>query len=105
MFINGGIIVASLLGQFFQETPVSTDEYWRFVFLFPLILAGSRMLCILIFFNHETPFYYILKDDMDGCKKFVSDMYRPEYVESTIEYVKQQVEKQSKQKAGYLDMF
>lgn len=77
ILVNTGIIFASGMGQFFQQLPVSTDTYWRYVFLFPVILTVSRPLLILIFYNHETPFYYLMKGDMNKTKKFLEDMYHP----------------------------
>lgn len=58
ILINTGIVFASGMGQFFSETPISTDMYWRYVFLFPAIFSVMRPLLLALFFNHETPFYY-----------------------------------------------
>lgn len=87
MFINTGIVIASFLGQFFDENPVSSDKYWRFVFLFPLILTAGRMILIILFYNEETPYYYISKGNIEGCKKFIESMYLSEYRQEILENV------------------
>ncbi|KAL4473817.1 hypothetical protein ABPG74_022681 [Tetrahymena malaccensis] len=105
MCINTGIIIASLNGQFFQEKPTSSDTYWRYVFLFPLALTVTRTLFLFLFFNHETPFYYILKNEPEKCKQFLQKIYKPQFVDEVQSEVEQQVEKVKQSSEGYLDMF
>ncbi|KAL4470159.1 hypothetical protein ABPG72_009084 [Tetrahymena utriculariae] len=105
MCINTGIIIASLNGQFFQETPTSSDTYWRYVFLFPLGLTATRTLFLFLFFNHETPFYYILKNEPEKCKQFLQKIYKPQFVDQVQSEVEQQVEKVKQSSDGYFDMF
>jgi len=78
---NLGIFLASLNGQFFDEKPTPSDSYWRYVFLFPILITVGRMILLYLFFNHETPYYYLLKKDSINCDKFLSKMYYPEFIE------------------------
>ncbi|EAR90160.1 sugar porter (SP) family MFS transporter (macronuclear) [Tetrahymena thermophila SB210] len=105
MCINTGIIIASLNGQFFQENPTSSDTYWRYVLLFPLALTVTRTLFLFLFFNYETPFYYILKNEPEKCKQFLEKIYKPQFVDEVQSEVEQQVEKVKQSSEGYLDMF
>lgn len=79
--INLGIVLGSLNGLSFDEHPTSSDTYWRYVFLFPLILTATRVIILYLFFNHETPFYYLLKGDTSSCRKFIENMYLPNFVD------------------------
>ncbi|KAL4504343.1 hypothetical protein ABPG72_009789 [Tetrahymena utriculariae] len=89
-----GIMIASLNGQFFNENPTQDDKYCFFVLLFPLIFTISRPILFLVFFNHETPFYYILNNQPDNCKEQLKSIYKPEYVDQILLEVSQEVIKQ-----------
>ncbi|KAL4456292.1 hypothetical protein ABPG74_014253 [Tetrahymena malaccensis] len=89
-----GIMIASLNGQFFSENPTLEDKYCYFVLLFPLVFTISRPILFLLFFNHETPFYYTLNNQPEKCKEQLKSVYKPEYVEQVFLEVQQEVIKQ-----------
>lgn len=61
---NIGILISTINGIFFNENPKPDDMYWHFVFMFPMIFIVIRIVCLQLFYNHETPFYYLLKNDI-----------------------------------------
>lgn len=67
--IDIGIILGTFYGLFFDEHPSSSNNFmWRFVFLFPIATTMLRILLLSIFFNQETPFYYLHENDREGCR-------------------------------------
>ncbi|KAL4469180.1 hypothetical protein ABPG72_008920 [Tetrahymena utriculariae] len=92
--ITFGILIASVNGQFFSENPNKEDKYIYFVLLFPVIFTISRPILLLVFFNHETPFYYILNNQSEKCKELLIQIYKPEYVDHILQEVQQEVIKQ-----------
>ncbi|EAR96281.2 MFS transporter (macronuclear) [Tetrahymena thermophila SB210] len=89
-----GIVIASLNGQFFSQNPSQEDQYCFFVLLFPLIFTISRPILFQVFFNHETPFYYILNNQPDSCKQLLQILYKSQYVDKILLEVQQEVIKQ-----------
>ncbi|KAL4431863.1 hypothetical protein ABPG74_012675 [Tetrahymena malaccensis] len=92
--ITFGILVASINGQFFSENPNKDDIYIYFVLIFPIIFSISRPILLLVFFNHETPFYYILNNQTERCKELLIQIYKPEHVDHILQEVQQEVIKQ-----------
>lgn len=58
-FINIGILIAFLMGLRLPEESDdydTTDQWWKFVFLFPIITCMIRMVLLLFVFRFDTPF-------------------------------------------------
>ncbi|EGR34886.1 hypothetical protein IMG5_001150 [Ichthyophthirius multifiliis] len=101
-----GIILSSILGQFFNEKGEdSPQNYWRLVYLFPLIFFVLRSMVLILFFNYETPLYYFIYDKQEQGQQVIQNMYKEEYQESIIQEIQKQAFEKSKQQQSYGDMF
>ncbi|KAL4473816.1 hypothetical protein ABPG74_022680 [Tetrahymena malaccensis] len=103
--LNLGIVLANLNGQFFDEFPNPENIYWYYVILFPLLITITRISILQIFFNHETPFYYIINNQNEKCLILLKKIYKPQYVDENYQQVWQLVENANKIQESYLDMF
>ncbi|EAR83833.1 MFS transporter (macronuclear) [Tetrahymena thermophila SB210] len=92
--ITFGILIASINGQFFSENPNKEDKYIYFVLLFPIVFTISRPILLLVFFNHDTPFYYIVSNQSEKCREFLMQIYKPQYVDQILQEVQQEAAKQ-----------
>ncbi|EAR90159.2 MFS transporter (macronuclear) [Tetrahymena thermophila SB210] len=103
--LNFGIVLANLNGQFFNEFPIPEDTYWYYVFFFPLLINITRMVLLQLFFNHETPFYYIINNENEKCKNLLKKIYKPQYVDQNYQQVRQLAENTNNIQESYRDMF
>lgn len=58
--INFGILVAFLMGLGYSND--STSNYWRVVFLLPVITNIIRIVVLLTIFKDDPPSYYVRKN-------------------------------------------
>ena len=86
-----GIILAFTMGlglPHSDEEKIST-EYWRFMFLMPILIALVQATLILVFFKYETPLYLLLnKNDEQGARNVLRKIYYESDIDNVIEYLR-----------------
>ncbi|KAL4470163.1 hypothetical protein ABPG72_009088 [Tetrahymena utriculariae] len=103
--LNFGIVLANINGQFFNEFPNPDNTYWYYVILFPLLINLTQIVLLQLFFNHETPFYYIINNENEKCQNLLKKIYKPQYVNENYQQVRQLADNTNKIQESYLDMF
>ena len=87
-----GLILAFSLGLGLPDTEEEkqTTNYWRFLFLVPILIASLQSLAILAFFNHETPMYLLLnKNDEVSAKRALRKIYYEEDIDNVVTYIRE----------------
>lgn len=88
--LNVGIMISYIMGLKIPDDSTNydtSDDWWKFVFGFPMITSFVRTLMLLIFFRFDTPYSLmkLKKDDQvsDVMKKIYQDEYIDEIVQNT----------------------
>ena len=88
--LNIGIMISYIMGLKIPDDSTNYDtsnDWWKFVFGFPMITCIIRSLILLIFFRFDTPHHLLKmkKDDQvsDVMKKIYQDEYIDEIVQNT----------------------
>ena len=53
-----------------------TDNWWRVMFAFPIVVSFLRSFCILVFFNYESPYFLIQKNKEEEALKVLKRLYK-----------------------------
>lgn len=53
-----------------------TDNWWRVMFAFPIVICVLRSLFILLFFNYESPLYLVKKNRQKEALKILNILYK-----------------------------
>ena len=86
-------------------SPDSTSQVWRVLlgvsFIPPLISA----LALLIFFRHETPNYWVSKDELEKATTSIRQVFKTHFIERLDEIIKEKEYVASQGKIKYKDLF
>ena len=87
-----GLILAFSLGLGLPDTDEEKKitNYWRFLFLVPILIAILQSLSILVFFNHETPMYLLLnKNDEVSAKRALRKIYFEDDIDNVVTHIRE----------------
>ena len=90
--VNFGILISNLTGLSIQEKvdkgkekDYNTDSnWWRFVFLFPVITCLFRFFMLAFVYKFDTPFSLICRNKKILAKETVQMIYKEEYVDDIL---------------------
>ena len=92
-FLNIAINLGILIAFFFGLNVISDadlalgymDDWWKFMFAFPMIFCFLRSFFILWKFNYETPIYLLQTNNFDEALNVIKELYNEEYVDEVYE--------------------
>ena len=85
-----GILVPSLLAFYIPHDPVnhvdyfSIQNYWRVIFLLPVLISAIQMIWIWCYFNFETPLTLTHNKENYKLVTLIGKMYHPDQLEVKI---------------------
>lgn len=90
--VNLGILISNLTGLTIQdkvgagkEADYNTDaNWWRFVFLFPVITCLFRFIMLAFVYKFDTPFSLIRRNEKIRATETVQMIYKNEYVDDVL---------------------
>jgi len=87
--LNIGIFTAFLFGlNTLSDEDLAlgvTDNWWRFMFGFPIFFCFLRSFLILFKFNYETPIYLLQKNEFEEAMNVIKALYNEENVQEIYE--------------------
>jgi len=94
-FINAGILVSYVMGLRIPDDNDSfdlSDQWWKFVFAFPIIASFIRSFLLMTFFNFDTPFS-MLKNGrpQEEVKAVMRRIYHEEYIDDVLSNIKKKI--------------
>lgn len=83
--INFGILIAFFFGlNVISDADLALgymDDWWKFMFAFPMIFCFLRSFFILWKFNYETPIHLLQTNNFDEALNVIKQLYNEEYVD------------------------
>ena len=93
-FINLGIIISYVMGLGVQEDSEDYDldnNWWKFVFAFPIITSFIRMFFLLTVFNFDTPFSLLKQEKHDEVMAVMQKIYHEESIATILDNIKRKI--------------
>lgn len=98
---QGGKLLGFALAFGLPLPPVA-NEYWRVMYFIPAVLSLFRVCCLMFFYRHDTPKYYVLHGKEDEARVVLNKIYVEEETEETIEKIKHERENERTMSFGNL---
>ena len=86
--LNIGIMISYIMGLNIPDDSTNydtSDDWWKFVFGFPMITCIIRMIMLLIFFRFDTPYSLIKQKKEDEVSAVMKKLYQDEYIDEIVQ--------------------
>ena len=60
------------------------NQWWRVMFLFPVITCSIRLFSFLFIYKFDTPYYYVSTKSQQLARTSLSAIYKPDFVEDEL---------------------
>ena len=77
-----GFFFSFFLKEIFSEFKVPPEDYWIYIFGFPLVIVAVQQLLLMTVHKNETIKYHLVKGEADEARELISAIYHDEHQES-----------------------
>ena len=77
-----GFFFSYFLKEIFTSSHVDPENYWIYIFGFPLIIVGLQQLLLMTVHDHETVKYLLIKGRVEEAKQLITTIYHEEHHEN-----------------------
>ena len=87
-FLNIGIMASYIMGLKIPDDSADydvRDNWWKFVFAFPILTCLIRVSLLLTCFNFDTPFSLMKQRKDESVAKVMKNIYEDEYIDDVVQ--------------------
>ena len=79
-----GSVLVFLLAFGLPALPNFNNQFWKFMFVFPVLVSVLRIILFLVIFKYDSPKFYLLNKQVDKASEIVAEIYHEHVHEGII---------------------